>query len=502
MQEIAFSLPASCVIGETTISVTVDGTTSNTLPFTVRSGAIKHVKSSGNDTTGNGTWANPYKTLSTTLSGDGKANPGDIFYTQAGATADVNVGYTSGIVGTSENPVAVVAYPGAPVSLSGATVACFRNFNNASYYLVFSKFSMLTNYQAFSQFAGSRIIGNNITGPNINSGYSGLVGGNCIGIDIAQCGGHKILGNEVRNYGKPDGSVDQFQHLVYMSNKSGMQATGYEIGWNHFHDNPIYQGIHLYENGLCGGWKLIQIHHNVVKNQGGNSININFDCTSNSNPTRVDVYNNLTITDSGYNLSGLSAPASAIRIDTESDTVVNVVNNTFFNWGSTNVLSTSTSRFYGNAFVNNRNSGFFTASPTNYDNNAMYNSDYIVPPPSWAEVQTNPLLTGYTPSTGSPLISAGGANVLAYSTVDLAGIAYSDPADIGAFTHQSVTSPTCDASHLNMCFNSSACSTAGGYWYNNACNAAPLHEPPPDHGNLLRLGGAGLKVGDKPVLIQ
>ena len=40
---------------------------------------------------------------------------------------------------------------------------------------------------------------------------------------------------------------------------------------------------------------------------------------------------------------------------------------------------------------------------------------------------------------------------------------------------QAVSSPApaCDATHLNLCGNEADCSTAGGYWYNEVCNAEP-----------------------------
>jgi len=50
---------------------------------------------------------------------------------------------------------------------------------------------------------------------------------------------------------------------------------------------------------------------------------------------------------------------------------------------------------------------------------------------------------------------------------------------------QGTNCPECDRNHLNLCKNSSNCSLAGGYWYNNTCNAQ--EEPPECDSSHLNL---------------
>lgn len=426
MQEICFSIPDSA-LGPGTIYITTNGKTSNMLPFTVRAGNIYHIKISGNDISGDGSWSSPWRTLNDVLSGNGKIKAGDLVYTSdVGSASDVNVGYVKALIGTSANPFSIIVYPNSRASMTGGIAANFRNWNMSNYYWNFSKFNLNTAYQGFSIFKGSRIVGNNVTGPSINKGYSGWVGGGCAGTAPDHCGGHNIYGNEVHHYGKDDGTVDQFQHLFYISNRSGSITEGYKIGWNYLHDNPIYQGIHVYDQEACGGWSgSIDIHHNVIKNQGGNSINVNFNCTM-GNSTIINIYNNLTITDVNYNLPNLSAPTSALRIDASPDTKINVINNTFLGWSSINSIGTGIISMISNSFIGNRNVGFISGIPKSYDDNHFFNSVASVVEPAWAEITENPMLdVTYTPESNSPLNYTGNNEILNYSSTDLVGTTYS-----------------------------------------------------------------------------
>jgi len=436
MQEIAFAIPNNASDGLNQITVIVNGKTSNGLPFTVRSGNIYFIKSTGNDNTGDGSWDNPWRTMSNVLSGNGKLIAGDIVYVMEGnIIGDINIGYTSNMQGTQENPYSVLVYPGTEFSISGSNIASFRNYNSLNYYWNFSKFNMETNYQAFSIFQGSRVIGNNISGPNVNSGYSGWIGGGCAGTVPNNCGGQKIYGNEVHDYGKNDGSVNQFQHLFYISNRSGIVAEGYDIAWNFLHDNPIYQGIHIYDQSDCGGWSgSINIYNNIIKNQGGNSININFNCI-NGNNTAINIFNNITVTDEDFNLSGRSAPGSALRIEVSSDTVVNVKNNTFVGWGNPNSVLNGITRFENNIFLGNRDVDYITGVPNIYDRNLFYNKvDSSVTVPSWSFLNEDPLLNDNFYPSGNSLvlnngINEGGVYLDFFGTIRPQGSAY----DIGAY---------------------------------------------------------------------
>lgn len=435
MQEIAFSIPKSN-LGQGYIFVTVKNQTSNKIPFFVRSGHIYHIKSSGNDISGNGSWESPWLTLSSVLSGDGKISAGDIVYSSGvGSPSDVNIGSKVKMVGTESNPYSVLVYPNTSSLLTG-TISAIRNWNSNNYYWNFSKFTIETQYQAFSLFQGSRIIGNLITGPTIKSGYSGWIGGGCAGTLPNNCGGHRIYGNEVYNYGIPDGTVDAFHHLFYISNRSGKIAEGYEIAWNYLHDNPVYQGIHIYDQEACGGWSgSIDIHHNFIKNQGGNSININFGCES--NPTNINIYNNFTLTDINYNLPNKSAPGAALRIEVPPDTVVNVFHNTFDGWGSPNSISGGNVNLNGNNFNNTRGIEFISGKPTTYAKNNFWDNTNSSTAPEWSYASKDPNLgEDRTPDPESPLKNEGDDKILERTRVDFIGTPYI-PGTIEIGSHES-----------------------------------------------------------------
>jgi hypothetical protein len=64
MQMVAFQIPRQVPPGLTTIQATVGGATTNTLPFTVRTGPIYFVQANGSDTNGDGSWAKPWAKVS------------------------------------------------------------------------------------------------------------------------------------------------------------------------------------------------------------------------------------------------------------------------------------------------------------------------------------------------------------------------------------------------------------------------------------------------------
>jgi hypothetical protein len=402
MREVAFSIPATSADGPGQIGITVDGVSSvNTLPFTVRPGRIFFIKPGGNDAKGNGSWSAPWATIASIVAGgNGKILAGDIIYvTDSSVTnASINIGVNGGLAGTTANPFSLIAYPNSTASISGKVgdinnIHIFRNWNAANYYWNFSKFNITAGEVVFSLIQGSRIVGNKIAGPQVQGiGMAGYIGGNCSGQSSgAQCGGQKIYGNEVYNYGKADGTTSKFHHLYYISNRSGYPAEAYEIAWNYHHDNPVSHGIHIYDQTPCGGWTgTMKIHHNVVKNQGSNSININPNCTQS---TSFEVHDNLVITEPSYVGVGIGRPGAAFRLETAGSTI-KVFYNTVYGYGAANIFSNaSTIEFRNNIVVDTRNIAYASldmGSPAIGSNNLFFstaNSALALPP--WASNSLN-----------------------------------------------------------------------------------------------------------------
>ena len=478
MQEIAFSIPAGAPIGATTIKVAVGGINSNPLPFTIRTGNIKFIKSTGSDLTGRGTWNSPYLTLSSVFTGgNGKAVPGDIIYSVGvGSTTGINIGNSAPIKATAANPVALIAYPNTSVAVSGlghdGAVIYNYYYSNAkrmSEYINLSKISITASgalgncntdpANGVVTFSGNRLVGLEITGPTVYGGYGGAI--TCS--NGVACGGGKYLGIYMHDYGTvnhysynwnnstwtsptnscfyapypgagPRSSVDRFQHLYYISNRTTTRVDAYEIGWNYLRDNPILHGIHVYDMGDAAGWNgTMKIHHNVIKNQRGNAIDIVF-----PGNTPVQVNDNLVIADAAGMYTGYS-----IWIDHAGSDLI--YNNTVYGTKFGNVIRPSSYDFRNNIFVDTEGVPYLSSDsiPTTQSNNLFYSNNSIKPP-SWATITTgnlnvNPLFTNiyyndFTLMPSSPALNSGSNSVITIAPTNfLNQMRVAGSVSIGAF---------------------------------------------------------------------
>src|SRR5262245_60963512 len=110
--KIAFRLGSAAVTGQ--IVVNVSGAASNGVPFTVRTGRIYFVSTTGNDSR-NGTSGHAWRTLARAKT---SMKAGDIVYVMNGVT---ETSFSANLVGASGKPMAIVAYPGATVTIGSAT---------------------------------------------------------------------------------------------------------------------------------------------------------------------------------------------------------------------------------------------------------------------------------------------------------------------------------------------------------------------------------------------
>ena len=456
MSEIAFAIPATAPDGETTIKVVYNGTVdSNTIPFTVRSGNIYFIKPTGNDSTGTGSWSNPYKTLNYKVQGNANSVvAGDILYSVGvGETVPfdssiygmIDIGRTSSLIGTATTPFAMIAYPNTTCSIIGTSGnAAFKNVSHGttvepSQHWHFSKWTIDTQYEAFSIFGYGRYIGNYITGVlPAKETYSGIVGGNCAYFPSATtCSGAKLFGNEIHDYGDPTGTNGS-HHLTYISNRTSYTAEAYEIGWNYAHQNTVYQGWHVYDTGNSSPWSgVIKIHDNVTIDQSGNAINLN-----NPSPSVVEVYNNLTILNDTYAPTGgvKAQPYAALRVETGSLPTIKIYNNTFFGYNDTNKVAASNISYFNNIMVDTRNIAYFGSTGTNFSqgNNLFYSRvNPSLAKPSWATgaLTVNPLFmdaTNYdfTLQATSPALNVGTVSI---APREFLGSLRTSTPDIGAF---------------------------------------------------------------------
>jgi len=352
-QRTTFWINSGVPSGAGTISVTINGVTSNTVPFTVRPGNIYFISNSGSDSnngkystsqSGGGPWASFYMSnaqRNTTL------KPGDIVYVRAGTygqsdpTGSSKMSYYRGYVASAGNPLAVVGYPGdtMPVLGTGNTslndvVYCY-SYSGACGYIEFHKMSWQNPAMA-ADLSGYniRVVGN-VFANNTASAHTGVIFG--------LMWDSQLLGNVWRNSG-----YDNYKHMVYLSGTFyNTNATlnhsvqNVDIGYNEL-DTII--GNATYPSTMGGGAIDIKCQGSpyptnnirVFNNYMHDSPAVNFVWMNENADVGYNyfVYNNLIV-----NSSQMSTGVSAGTVNVSSAVTENrfyVYNNTFYNTGTSN----------------------------------------------------------------------------------------------------------------------------------------------------------------------
>ncbi len=243
---VTFQLGAAASTGS--IVLTTGNGTSNTLPFTVRSGSIYFVATSGSDGD-DGSFAHPWATV---VHAKETMAPGDITYLRDGVaqTAEEAYGACLSIERSGEpgHPLALVAYPGARATIGSTAVEYgMRVPNNdgavASDWVIAGL--VLRGQNGALEIGGTassrwRIVGNDISCP---------VGDGQIGCFTASWGRYiSVLGNEVHGISKQLSTLPSKQyHAVYFTT----DTVHVEVGWNHIHDNNTCRAVQFHSSPLC-----------------------------------------------------------------------------------------------------------------------------------------------------------------------------------------------------------------------------------------------------------
>jgi len=292
MQMIIFQIPGSAPITGSGITVVVNGQTSNPLPFTVSTGHIYYISILGNDNNP-GIFLSPWQTL---IKARNVAAPGDIFYAENGVSQTTvdpdNTDWSTALLltssGTYQQPVALIAYPGATVTIGSLSV--MAGMQGGESFWVFSRLNLmagqslhegqLSTAEAVSVGDGGRVVGNYVMAPLLNSA-TGAVVSSGIGSNIF------ILGNEMTQVGIP--GAQKQTHVVYLSSNrtnSGPQqpeSANHEVGWNYFHDNYAPRTINIYsEDALSAFLSGNKVHDNIIINQEGGGMLIGRMITGNN----------------------------------------------------------------------------------------------------------------------------------------------------------------------------------------------------------------------------
>lgn len=350
MQELAFSIPAELNAEEVQLRVEVDGELSNGLRFRVRDGRIFFVADSGNDSSGDGSFSAPWKTLDSAADpGRNRLLPGDVIYLRAYTDTDsVKIGSITPYAGSDSHPYFVSSYPGTTAYISNVPnpsaanrninfPAALRNHYQGNDHWSFSKLRLETNINAAMAFYRMRFIGNEVLG-SAAEGTGGVVAGSG-----RQAGGGRFFGNYVHDFG--NATASSLHHIFYLSNRSAGPATeAYEFGWNHLSDNGAPHAFHIFDQngqgGSCGGGAAtgvgafdgtFRVHDNVVRNQRGCGFQYQGGCGSFGDFTAsAEVWNNLFINDPDSALAGTPICLSTPVLDG----TVKITHNLMFGYGS------------------------------------------------------------------------------------------------------------------------------------------------------------------------
>ena len=271
---------------------------SNGLPFTVRKGKIYFVARNGSDWN-RGSYAKPWKSITNAKD---SMSAGDVTYIENGVTQNKEDNFAAylsmdrdggGNSGKPQAPKALVAYPGAAVTIGVAHGLEYGirtpNIRAREDYWVISQLHIIGGRQALDIGAtGWRIVGNEIECP----GADGQVG--CV--ETSQSSRIKFYGNEVHNIGRSPAS-SKYYHAVYFSTDSNH----IDVGWNHIHDNYTCRAIQFHSSPLCrpgcgnndqtGHNQFdLHVHDNLIHGDNCNAINF---ATVDPSQGPVEAYNNV-----------------------------------------------------------------------------------------------------------------------------------------------------------------------------------------------------------------
>lgn len=461
--------------------------------FTVRSGNIYFVSGSGNDSTGDGSFSTPWRTLAKARD---EVVAGDIVYAMTGSDATANDGCGRNAAlsfsgsagcsfvnsGTAANPVAFIVYPGHTVTIgstdSATCVSCTSGLylvgSTGTTYLTFAGFDITSpggGALRTTQNAGNnvRFIANRIYNP-----YGDTNGGAAItAMEYTY-----FFGNEIYETGILGDICSKQQHQLYVQNNYQW------IGWNTLRDNYQCRGIQVFREGQTGKHD-IYIWSNIIYGDACAAITL-----GNVNPDGgpVRVWNNLIYrTGNGKNPDGL-APESTIwagiySADSGAGTwcgtctgTIDIFNNTIVDIGSgggpdsntvrgaigkdgsntgillslknnlvyqtnTNLVSPATATYY----LTSTGTGQISGS-----DNLWFGLAISAPSQTTDNVTTDPQFVSYTPATttfashdfhiqaGSPAVGAGIDTALVY---DLDGLYQNPRIDIGAYVQSEDAPP-------------------------------------------------------------
>jgi hypothetical protein len=300
-QKIAVQLGSSCPAGTGTFTVTVGGVASvaatvnsfksgSLIPsqFTVRAnGHIYCVSNSGSDSSAGTFAAGCWQTIP--KAGHSMA-AGDITYIENGVSsgsldpqAQYNAVFSMTSGGTAGNPIALVAYPNATVTMNTSQNFCIRTpavSGPGPYWTVAGITCTVTsNGEAFKFLQPHfRTVANILSCPN-SFGTAACMEAESDGTD-----GHYIYGNTWTNVGTQVNGQKTY-HALYFSTSDDHS----DIAWNDIHQVHGCRGFQIYDS-TGRDTTDIHVHDNLIHDVVCDGINLNGVRTDTGT---VEVYNNV-----------------------------------------------------------------------------------------------------------------------------------------------------------------------------------------------------------------
>lgn len=441
-QKLVVQLGSSCLTGN--FVVTTSAGASNGVPFTVRSGNIYCVSTSGSDSN-SGQF--PSSCWATVANASSVMGAGSIVYVENGVDnttvveyqAIVNIWGNPG--GTSTSPIAFVAYPGATATIG--------DYNNTPYPIRVPQISLSPAYYVI---AGLTIRGQ--AGIDLyQSDHFWLIGndmscseGTSNGcIHTASATNLFVYGNNIHDIAG-DGKL--YHGMYYSTNTNHVW-----VGWNIVDPDPNHtgtagcRGIQFYSTGGSDQYDL-HVHDNIVRDTICDAINFN---TVNPGLGTVEAYNNVIYhAGTGPDPQGEGSNYGCFDLNTSAGASAPtlIYNNSMYDCGSrefdqyggliayisATVTNNSIYMLSGETYISSQTvCSLFTGTDNDWYGNGA-------PPCSnlTANLNVNPQYTNTTlgsqnlaPLSGSPLFGAGSTG--AAPATDITGLRRPNPPSIGAY---------------------------------------------------------------------
>jgi hypothetical protein len=289
-QTIVVQFGSSCTAGTGTFTVTVggiasvnatvgnfNGATLTPSTFTVRSGNIFCVASGGSDVaTGkfpSSCWATIQHALDNVASGD-------IAYVETLTSGDNCAQYNAAnciqTAGASGNPKAVVAYPGATVTINTSQGNCIRTpaISGPGPFWTLAGFTCTASFGFTLTVGSQRVVGNSFSCP----------AGNGLAACVEEEGGNNFFyGNVMNNAGAVGAS--KTYHGVYFSGTDDHS----DLAWNDIHNVRGCRGMQFYQSGGPDVTD-IHVHDNLIHDTVCDGVNFS---TVNPSTGPIEAYNNV-----------------------------------------------------------------------------------------------------------------------------------------------------------------------------------------------------------------